>query len=114
MSQSDKRVCRIADLLLPKYNLKIGFIEKWGVHKVKAPFGTFGFLVGGGNQLNHRHDSGDGGCNLLHSEGLEKCQGHRVLAIFGAFRLLLGGSTNVQHPLAKYEIYLTFSKSDSV
>ena len=51
------------------------------------------------------------GCNLLHSEGLEKWQGHRVLAIFGAFRLLLGGSTHVQHPLAKYEIYLTFSKS---
>ena len=37
-----------------------------------------------------------------------------VQAIFGTFCLLLGGSTNVQHPLAKYEIYLTFSKSDSV
>ena len=34
-----------------------------------------------------------------------------TLAIFGAFRLLLGGSTHVQLPLAKYEIYLTFSKS---
>jgi len=51
---------------------------------------------------------------LLHSEGLEKWQGHRVLAIFGAFRLLLGGSTHVQLPLAKYEIYLTFSKSADV
>ena len=51
---------------------------------------------------------------MLHSEGLEKRQGHRVLAVFGAFRLLLGGSTNVQHPFAKYEIYLTFSKSYSV
>jgi len=78
---------------------------------------------------------------LLHSEGLEKRQGHRALAVFGAFRLLLGGSelckaqetrgskftcefgrnstvfcfvasrNNVQLPLAKYEIYLTFSKS---
>jgi hypothetical protein len=48
---------------------------------------------------------------LLHSEGLEKRQGHRALAVFCAFRLLLGGSTNVQLPLAKYEIYLTFSKS---
>jgi hypothetical protein len=36
------------------------------------------------------------------------------LPFFGAFRLLLGGSTHVQHPLAKYEIYLTFSKSYSV
>jgi len=51
---------------------------------------------------------------LLHSEGLEKRQGHRVLAVFGAFRLLLGGSTNVQHPLAKCEIYLAFSKSLSL
>jgi hypothetical protein len=50
----------------------------------------------------------------LHSEGLEKRQGHRVLAVFGAFRLLLGGSTHVQHPLAKYEIYLAFSKSLSL
>jgi hypothetical protein len=48
---------------------------------------------------------------LLHSKGLERRQGHRVLAVFGAFRLLLGGSTHVQLPLAKYEIYLTFSKS---
>jgi hypothetical protein len=48
---------------------------------------------------------------LLHSEGLEKGQGHRVLDPFGAFRLLLGGGTHVQLPLAKYEIYLTFSKS---
>ena len=55
-----------------------------------------------------------GGCNLLHTEGLEKRQGHRVLAVFGAFRLLLGGSTHVQLPLAKYEIYLTFSKFDRV
>ena len=70
MSRCDKRVCRIADLLLPKYNLKIGFIEKWLEHNVQSTFGTF--------------------------------------------RLLLGGSTNVQLPLAKYEIYLTFSKSDSV
>ena len=52
-----------------------------------------------------------GGCNLLHSEGLEKLQGRRVLAIFGTFRLLLRGSTHVQHPFAKNEIYLTFSKS---
>ena len=37
-----------------------------------------------------------------------------VQAAFGAFRLLLGSSTLVQHPLAKYEIYLTFSKSFSV
>ena len=51
---------------------------------------------------------------MLHSEGLEKGQGLDVLDPFGAFRLLLGGSTHVQHPLAKYEIYLTFSKSDSV
>ena len=51
------------------------------------------------------------GCNLLHIEGLEQRQGHRVLAVVGAFRLLLGGSTHVQHLLAKYEIYLTFSKS---
>ena len=48
------------------------------------------------------------------SEGFERRQGHRVLAVFGAFCLLLGGSTIVQLPLAKYEIYLTFSKSISV
>ena len=44
----------------------------------------------------------------------EKQLGHRVQAVFGAFCLLLGGSTVVQLPLAKYEIYLTFSKSTSV
>jgi len=33
---------------------------------------------------------------------------------FGAFCLLLGGGTIVQLPLAKYKIYLTFSKSYSV
>mgnify|MGYP006968144893 FL=1 len=48
---------------------------------------------------------------MLHSEGLEQRQGHRVLAVVDAFRLLLRGSTHVQHPFAKYEIYLTFSKS---
>ena len=48
---------------------------------------------------------------MLHSEGFEKGQGHRVLDPFCAFRLLLGGGTHVQLPLAKYEIYLTFSKS---
>ena len=55
-----------------------------------------------------------GGCNLLHSEGLEQQQGHRVPAVVGAFRLLFGGSTHVQLPLTKYEIYLTFSKSDKI
>ena len=70
MSRSDKRVCRIADLLLPKLNQITVFIEKWLERNVQATFGTF--------------------------------------------RLLLRGSTNVQHPLAKYEIYLTFSKSYSV
>ncbi|MFR4288811.1 MAG: hypothetical protein ACLT1Y_05890, partial [Eubacterium sp.] len=45
---------------------------------------------------------------------IEKWLERNVQATFGAFRLLLGGSTNVQHPLAKYEIYLTFSKSYSV
>ena len=44
----------------------------------------------------------------------EKRLGHRVQAFFGAFCLLLGGSTIVQLPLAKYKIYLTFSKSASV
>ena len=39
---------------------------------------------------------------------------HRVQAIFGTVCLLFGGSTIVQLPLAKYRIYLTFSKSDSV
>ena len=75
--------------------------------------------------------------------GIEKQLGHRVQAIFGAFRLLLGGVNCAKHkrheapnsfmnlaetvrctvsqqvrikqlPLAKYEIYLTFSKSSSV
>ena len=46
--------------------------------------------------------------------GIEKKLGLNVQAFFGAFRLLLGGSTIVQLPLAKYEIYLTFSKSTSV
>ncbi len=45
---------------------------------------------------------------------IEKWLERNVQATFGAFRLLLGGSTHVQHPLAKYEIYLTFSKSYSV
>ena len=44
----------------------------------------------------------------------KKQLGHRVQAVFGAFCLLLGGSTIVQLPLAKYKIYLTFSKSTSV
>ena len=42
---------------------------------------------------------------------VKKWLGHQIQAIFGAFRLLLGGGTVVQLPLAKYEIYLTFSKS---
>jgi len=66
MSRSDKRVCRIANLLLPN-KIKYTFIEKWLEHSFQATF--------------------------------------------GAFRLLLGGSTHVQLPLAKNEIYLTFSKS---
>ena len=45
---------------------------------------------------------------------VKKRLGHRVQAVFGAFCLLLGGSTLVQLPLAKYKIYLTFSKSTSV
>ena len=45
---------------------------------------------------------------------IEKWLERSVQATFGTFRLLLGGSTNVQHPLAKHEIYLTFSKSFSV
>jgi len=45
---------------------------------------------------------------------IEKWLERNVQAAFGAFRLLLGGSTHVQLPLAKYEIYLTFSKSQSV
>ena len=42
--------------------------------------------------------------------GIEKQLGHRVQAVFGAFCLLFGGSTLVQLPIAKYKIYLTFSK----
>ena len=45
---------------------------------------------------------------------VKKRLGHRVQAVFGAFCLLLGGSTIVQLPLAKYKIYLTFSKSTGV
>ena len=45
---------------------------------------------------------------------IEKWLEHYVQATFGTFRLLFGGSTHVQLTLAKYEIYLTFSKSDSV
>ena len=52
--------------------------------------------------------------NKIKSTFIEKWLEHYVQATFGAFRLLLGGSTHVQHPLAKYEIYLTFSKSFSV
>ena len=52
--------------------------------------------------------------NKIKSTFIERWLKHYVQATFGAFRLLLGGSTHVQHPLAKYEIYLTFSKSDSV
>jgi len=52
---------------------------------------------------------------LVTLEGIVKKRlGHRVQAVFGACRILLGGSTVVQLPLAKYEIYLTFSKSPSV
>ena len=52
--------------------------------------------------------------NKIKNTFIEKWLEHYVQATFGTFRLLLGGSTNVQHPLAKYEIYLTFLKSDSV
>ena len=52
--------------------------------------------------------------NKIRNTFIEKRLEHSFQAAFGTFRLLLGGSTNVQHPLAKYEIYLTFSKSDSV
>ena len=45
---------------------------------------------------------------------IEKWLEHCVQATFGAFCLLLGGSTLVQLPLAKYKIYLTFSKSTCV
>ena len=44
----------------------------------------------------------------------EKRLERNVQASFGTFRLLLGGSTHVQLPLAKYEIYLTFSKSYAI
>ena len=47
--------------------------------------------------------------NKIKNTFIEKWLEHYVQATFGTFRLLLGGSTNVQHPLAKYEIYLTFS-----
>ena len=49
--------------------------------------------------------------NKIKNIFIEKWLEHYVQATFGTFRLLLGGSTHVQHPLAKYEIYLTFSKS---
>ena len=49
--------------------------------------------------------------NKIKNTFIEKWLERSVQATFGTFRLLLGGSTNVQHPLAKYEIYLTFSKS---
>ena len=52
--------------------------------------------------------------NKIKNTFIEKWLEHYVQATFGTFRLLLGGSTHVQLPLAKYEIYLTFSKSDSV
>ena len=52
--------------------------------------------------------------NKIKNTFIEKWLEHSVQATFGTFRLLLVGSTNVQNPLAKYEIYLTFSKSPSV
>ena len=52
--------------------------------------------------------------NKIKNTFIEKWLERNVQATFGTFRLLLGGSTIVQHPLAKHEIYLTFSKSDSV
>ena len=52
--------------------------------------------------------------NKIKNTFIEKWLERIVQATFGTFRLLLGGSTNVQHPLAKHEIYLTFSKSFSV
>ena len=52
--------------------------------------------------------------NKIKNTFIEKWIERSVQSTFGTFRLLLGGSTNVQHPLAKYEIYLTFSKSFSV
>ena len=44
MSRSDKRVCRIADLLLPKLNQITVFIEKRLERNVQATFGTFRLL----------------------------------------------------------------------
>ena len=52
--------------------------------------------------------------NKIKNTFIEKWLERSVQATFGAFRLLLRGSTNVQHPFAKHEIYLTFSKSYSV
>ena len=52
--------------------------------------------------------------NKIKNTFIEKRLECNVQASFGTFRLLLGGSTHVQLPLAKYEIYLTFSKSPSV
>ena len=52
--------------------------------------------------------------NEIKNTFIEKWLELYVQATFGTFRLLLGGSTHVQLPLAKYEIYLTFSKSPSV
>ena len=52
--------------------------------------------------------------NKIKNTFIEKWLENYVQATFGTFRLLLGGSTNVQLPLAKNEIYLTFSKSPSV
>ena len=50
--------------------------------------------------------------NKIKNTFTEKWLEHNVQATFGAFRLLLGSSTHVQHSLAKYEIYLAFSKSN--
>ena len=52
--------------------------------------------------------------NKIKNTFIEKWLEHYVQATFGTSRFFLGGSTNVQHPLAKHEIYLTFSKSYSV
>ena len=49
--------------------------------------------------------------NKIKNTFIEKWLERSFQATFGAFRLLLGGSTHVQLPLAKNEIYLTFSKS---
>ena len=50
--------------------------------------------------------------NKIKNTFTEKWLERYVQATFGAFRLLLGSSTHVQLPLAKYEIYLAFSKSN--